>query len=305
MEEQPSTCLGHPILYDNDIEDIEENVAREIMGSHDLRNIIAECLVTYLLAGRYSHRVAGKRTNPLYIFRTAHNIAKGVESEIITLTGLEAMLDWKNKERCKYATQDGKVNRLPLTLPRLQKYMTLLNKKVREIIDTPVPEVRKFRQIPKSEHSTRNPSRDNSDIHTDNIYDLLWDLDQTWYAPLKAVAILRLQVPDGEANDRTEYVLMKHIYHYMRWNVFLHLTQVYEHKALPRVYDPKVLTSGGLPAVLYREFLDQERGISKKKAADTKEAWKVITKMKEGMCMIDLSDNVITQPEPEGEEKKE
>lgn len=294
MEEQPSTCLGHPILYDNDIEDIEENVAREIMGSHDLRNIIAECLVTYLLAGRYSHRVAGKRTNPLYIFRTAHNIAKGVESEIITLTGLEAMLDWKNKERCKYATQDGKVNRLPLTLPRLQKYMTLLNKKVREIIDTPVPEVRKFRQIPKSKHSTRNPSRDYSDIHTDNIYDLLWDLDETWYAPLKAVAILRLQVPDGEANDRTEYVLMKHIYNYMRWNVFLHLTQNYEHK-----------DKGGLPAVLYREFLDQERGISKKKAADTKEAWKVITKMKEGMCMIDLSDNVVTPPEPEGEEKKE
>lgn len=294
MAEQPSKCPGHPILYDNGIEGIEENVAREIMGSHDLRNIIAECLTTYLLAGRYTHSEAGEKTHPIYIFRTAHNIAKSVAGEETTLTELETMLDWKNKQRCKDATQDGKVNRLPLTLPRLQKYMTFINKTVREIIDMPVPEVRKFRQIPKRKHFTRNRPTDNRDIHTDNIYDLLWDLDETWYAPLKAVAILRLQVPDGEGNDRTEYVLMKYIYNYLRWGVFTHLTQDYEHK-----------DKGGLSTALYREFLDQERGISKKKSAENKEIWKAVKDLKAGVCMIDLSDNVITPPEPKEEEKKE
>lgn len=279
MSEQPSTCPGHPILYNDDIVNIQHDKILEIMGSHDFKNIISECLEAYIFCkGDWDRGIFKNRIIDTY--RVARNIAMGEETQF-SLYILEEIIDWKNvSKKKKMRVPDKRTNRLRLTVPRLQRYLTFIKDKVKEIIDMPLPS--------ESDCIKFQSSTDHTNKHTDNIYKLLFEFDTEWYAPLKAVCVLRLQVPDCEGNDRAQYVLMKSIYKYMLSNVFSHLKQ-----------------EEMWCDVLYHKFLEQERGLSQKEAAERKEAWKAHTKMKAGMCMIDLSDNVVTPPKPEGEEKKE
>jgi hypothetical protein len=126
----------------------------------------------------------------------------------------------------------------------------------------------------------------NEIIETPQFFELIEDLHPLWYAPLKSIVITKTLCDNSIGVRRSEFILMKGIYYYMSVYIF---PLIEEHK--------KYIDNGGVFVNFFKQFIQSEQVDAKIKAEERKNAFKTIKKMKEGVLMIDMTENVIVSNE--------